>query len=236
MWRLFFLFVFGLTRAELNPTNPCAPCTTCTSFAKELNVYDMTWTTSDYNDICITPKIILIHDTVSNGGLETIQALHVEKLSVQYIVDQKGAIFQQVADVHRAWHAGYGSWRDVTDVNTHSVGIEVVNSGWDPYPAAQLQGLFDTRLTPAEQKKILVDGSIGSASEIGTVQADLERYGYNYLKMEKGKWDQNTQLNMEAFNRHFVPEVFELEKDGKRNPDNKRWYQLSQERLQKLLK
>ena len=65
---------------------------------------------------------------------------------------------------------------------------------------------------------------------------NYSRYGYNYLPMKQGQWDENTKLNMQAFNRHFCPEIFELEKFGVHLPNNQRWYKISEERLQKLLK
>ena len=41
----------------------------------------------------------------------------------------------------RAWHAGAGEWAGITDVNSHSIGIELANTGFQPFPEAQMAGL-----------------------------------------------------------------------------------------------
>ncbi|CAJ0607710.1 unnamed protein product [Cylicocyclus nassatus] len=84
------------------------------------------------------PKIILIHHTATKSFDDTLSALNSRGLSVQYIVSKKGTVYQQVRDFYRAWHAGTGVWREVTDVNSYSVGIEIVNTGDEPYPQEQI--------------------------------------------------------------------------------------------------
>src|SRR3546814_2742789 len=46
----------------------------------------------------------------------------------------------------RAWHAGQSYWRRITDVNSASVGIEIVNPGHElgyrPFPEAQMAALL----------------------------------------------------------------------------------------------
>ena len=46
-------------------------------------------------------------------------------------------------EARRAWHAGAGRWGAVTDVNSHSIGIELANPGDAPYPAPQMAALED---------------------------------------------------------------------------------------------
>lgn len=55
-----------------------------------------------------------------------------------------GTVYQQVRDFHRAWHAGPGAWREIHDVNSYSVGIEIVNTGDQPYPQEQVTFGGDT--------------------------------------------------------------------------------------------
>ncbi len=41
----------------------------------------------------------------------------------------------------RAWHAGAGGWGAITDVNSHSIGIELANPGDAPFPEPQIAAL-----------------------------------------------------------------------------------------------
>ena len=51
------------------------------------------------------------------------------KVSAHYLVHEDGRVLRMVAEDKRAWHAGKSHWRGVTDVNSASIGIEIVNPG-----------------------------------------------------------------------------------------------------------
>lgn len=75
--------------------------------------------------------ILLLHYT----GMETGQAAEdrlcdpESEVSCHYIVHEDGRIVQMVPETGRAWHAGASFWRGETDINSRSVGIEIVNGG-----------------------------------------------------------------------------------------------------------
>ncbi len=52
-------------------------------------------------------------------------------VSAHYIVLEDGRIVQCVPEAKRAWHAGVSSWSGEEDINSCSIGIEIVNRGHD---------------------------------------------------------------------------------------------------------
>ena len=69
----------------------------------------------------------------------------VGKVSAHYMIDEDGIVTRLVAEDKRAWHAGRSYWRGVTDVNSASLGIELVNPGHEwgyrRFPEAQMEAL-----------------------------------------------------------------------------------------------
>lgn len=51
------------------------------------------------------------------------------EVSAHYLISENGDVFQMVAEEMRAWHAGVGAWGSCIDVNSHSIGIELDNTG-----------------------------------------------------------------------------------------------------------
>jgi len=51
------------------------------------------------------------------------------KVSAHYLIDEDGTVHRLVAEEKRAWHAGASCWRRIEDVNSASIGIELVNPG-----------------------------------------------------------------------------------------------------------
>ena len=53
------------------------------------------------------------------------------EVSAHYVVLEDGRIVQCVPEALRAWHAGTSSWGGETDINSCSIGVEIVNGGHD---------------------------------------------------------------------------------------------------------
>ncbi len=66
-------------------------------------------------------------------------------VSAHYLVDEDGTIWRLVPEDRRAWHAGLSFWRGRRDVNSASIGIELVNPGHEwgyrAFPEAQIAAL-----------------------------------------------------------------------------------------------
>lgn len=78
-------------------------------------------------------SMIVLHYTGMQTGQAALDRMcdPAAKVSAHYMVEEDGRVFQLVDERHRAWHAGVGYWRGQTDINSASVGIEIVNGGHD---------------------------------------------------------------------------------------------------------
>lgn len=96
----------------------------------------------------VEPSILLLHYT----GMETMQAARdrlsdpQSKVSAHYLVDEDGTVFDLVPEDKRAWHAGVSYWAGESDINSASIGVEIVNPGHEfgyrPFPLEQMQAVL----------------------------------------------------------------------------------------------
>ncbi|WP_294172826.1 N-acetylmuramoyl-L-alanine amidase [uncultured Sphingomonas sp.] len=81
----------------------------------------------------------------SEGALGRLTS-HEAKVSCHYCVDEDGTVYRLVEEERRAWHAGKSYWRGVRDVNSASIGIEIVNPGHEfgyrDFPDEQIAALI----------------------------------------------------------------------------------------------
>jgi len=93
-------------------------------------------------------SMVVLHYTGMPTGAEALaRMLDPEaEVSAHYMIDEDGTVFQLVDEDMRAWHAGRSYWRGITDVNSASVGIELVNPGHEfgyrPFADAQIDALI----------------------------------------------------------------------------------------------
>lgn len=94
------------------------------------------------------PDSIILHYTgmpTAEGALALLRS-PTSEVSAHYFVWESGEVAQLVAEDKRAWHSGVGSWRGQTDMNSASIGIEIVNPGHDggapPFPRRQIDAVI----------------------------------------------------------------------------------------------
>ncbi len=94
-------------------------------------------------------EMLVLHYTGMKTAQEAIEKLKDptpgKRVSTHYMVDEDGTIYRMVPEDKRAWHAGTASWRGQEDVNSRSIGIEIVNPGHEhgyrAFPPAQMQAV-----------------------------------------------------------------------------------------------
>jgi N-acetylmuramoyl-L-alanine amidase len=88
---------------------------------------------------------VVIHYTAMTSAQAAAKTLcdPETEVSAHYLIAQDGEVISLVPEALRAWHAGAGAWGAVTDVNSRSIGIELANTGFAPFAAAQMDALTD---------------------------------------------------------------------------------------------
>ena len=72
-------------------------------------------------------KYLIIHYTALKNCSESLKYLcnKSKKVSSHYLISQQGDIYNLVSEKMRAWHAGISCWKNETDINSTSIGIEL---------------------------------------------------------------------------------------------------------------
>jgi N-acetylmuramoyl-L-alanine amidase len=118
-------------------TRPCPDCRLVARFVASPNYGER----RGYS----RPNCLILHYTGMPTGEAALRALTDPgcEVSAHYLVWEGGSIDQLVAESDRAWHAGKGSWKGENDLNSASIGIEIVNPGHDggspPFPDRQIE-------------------------------------------------------------------------------------------------
>ncbi|WP_338468628.1 N-acetylmuramoyl-L-alanine amidase [Novosphingobium sp. ZN18A2] len=92
-------------------------------------------------------SMAVIHYTGMRTAEEALERMcdPAAEVSAHYMITEDGQVTQLVDEEKRAWHAGRSYWRGETDVNSASVGIELVNPGHEwgyrDFPDAQMEAL-----------------------------------------------------------------------------------------------
>lgn len=102
----------------------------------------------NFDDRALPVTMLVLHYTGMPDAASAIQWLAnpTSKVSAHYVVTEDGQIVRMVSEAKRAWHAGRSYWRGINDVNSASIGIEIVNPGHEwgyrPFPIPQIEALI----------------------------------------------------------------------------------------------
>lgn len=109
--------------------------------------------------------MVVIHYTTNDDAADSLQTLTspVRKVSAHYLIDRQGGLYQLVPENRRAWHAGQAYWAGVTDVNSASIGIEIDNTGSEPFDDAQIVTLLSLLSDIQTRHKIRAANIVGHA-------------------------------------------------------------------------
>jgi len=121
----------------------------------------------NFDERTLPISLLVLHYTGMENGAAALSRMRdpEAKVSAHYMVAEDGEIFRLVDESKRAWHAGVASWNGETNINSNSVGIEIVNGGHDyelpDFPDAQILAVI------ALSKDIITRNVIQARSVIG---------------------------------------------------------------------
>ena len=115
--------------------------------------------------------MLVLHYTGMKDAASAIARLSdpAAKVSAHYLVAEDGQVLRMVDEEKRAWHAGRSFWRGMQDVNTASIGIELVNPGHElgyrPFPEPQIATLI-ALIGQIRERWDIPDGRIVGHSDV----------------------------------------------------------------------
>lgn len=110
------------------------------------------------------PSLLILHYTGMSSAAKAIDWLACAEsgVSCHYVIAEDGRITQLVPEALRAWHAGASHWRSETDINSHSIGIEIQNPGhqhgYPDFPPSQMQAVVSLAKDIVSRHRMAADG------------------------------------------------------------------------------
>lgn len=120
------------------------------------------------------PNLVILHHTSSATVGRALDSLTspARAVSAHYLIGRDGQIYQLVAENARAWHAGKSWWGGQTDINSASLGIELDNTGSEPFAEAQIAALLALLADIRQRHGIPAANFIGHADVAPTRKSD----------------------------------------------------------------
>lgn len=135
-------------------------------------------------------SMLVLHYTGMESGQAALERLRdpAAKVSAHYLVEEDGRIFQLVAEDRRAWHAGRSCWRQWSDINAASIGIEIVNGGHDfglpAYPQVQMDAVIALCRDILERQPVQVRDVVGH-SDVTPMRKDDPGERFDWQQLER---------------------------------------------------
>jgi N-acetylmuramoyl-L-alanine amidase len=122
-------------------------------------------------------QMVVLHYTGMTSAEAAIERLAdpAAKVSAHWVVTEDGQVVRMVDEANRAWHAGKSWWRGVTDVNSASIGIEIVNPGHEfgyrRFPDAQMAAV-EALVAAAVQRYAILPANVVGHSDVAPARKE----------------------------------------------------------------
>ena len=112
-------------------------------------------------------SMVILHYTGMKTSQEALDRMRDpdSSVSAHYMIEENGRAHQLVGEDRRAWHAGVSWWQGEEDINSISIGIELVNKGhewgYQDFPDEQIDTLLDLLRTIRQRYPIPASRVLG---------------------------------------------------------------------------
>ena len=149
-------------------------------------------------------KHVIIHYTGMQSEIESIKRLKSpkSKVSCHYLINREGTVIQMVKDKNQAWHAGKSKWKQFTNLNYSSIGIELVNKGhkfgYEKFSIKQIKSLISLCKKLKKKYGIKKENFLGHSDIAPLRKIDPgEKFPWKKLSNHKiGKWYKESKLGI----------------------------------------
>ena len=170
-------------------------------------------------------KFVIIHYTGMQSEIESIKRLKnpKAKVSCHYFINRRGNVIQIVKDLNIAWHAGKSKWKNFSNLNSNSLGIELVNRGHDygyqNFSNLQIKSLIKLCKILKKKYAIKKENFLGH-SDIAPLRKKDPGEKFPWKKLSRynlGKWYKTKRVNLEISQNNMEINFFKnLKKIGYR--------------------
>ena len=167
-------------------------------------------------------KFIIIHYTGMQSEVAAIKRLKSfkSKVSCHYLINRKGKITRMVEDRYIAWHAGKSRWKNFTDLNKNSLGIELINKGhqfgYQTFSNQQIKSLISLCKILKKKFAIKKENFLGHSDIAPLRKSDPgEKFPWKKLNLHGlGKWykknNRNIKINTSKIDSLFFKNLKKL--------------------------
>ena len=163
-------------------------------------------------------KFIVIHYTGMQSERACIRRLtsKSKKVSTHYLINRKGNVTRMVDEKKTAWHAGKSKWKNFTNLNDQSIGIELVNKGhqfgYEKFSKKQISNLTLLCKRLIKKYKIKKQNIVGHSDIAPLRKKDPgENFPWFLLSKKKiGYWHNVSKKNIknQNSNKNVIRRIF----------------------------
>jgi N-acetylmuramoyl-L-alanine amidase len=152
----------------------------------------------NHDDRRLPVSMLVLHYTGMRSAEEAIARLAdpAAKVSAHWLVAEDGTVVRMVDESRRAWHAGRSWWRGIDDVNSASIGIEIVNPGHEfgyrPFPPEQMDAV-EALVRSALARHAILPANVVGHSDVAPVRKEDPGELFDWPRLARAglaaRWD-----------------------------------------------